>query len=75
MKDLTFEEIFNQDGLYVADGFTQGTCFEIKNSTLYMLLYKDKDYIMPEREIFPIYKGLFSKKYRIVYNRQSLFTS
>jgi len=75
MKDLTFEEIFNQDGLYVADGFASGTCFEIKNGVLYLLHYRHKDDLSPERTLFSVYKGLFCKKYRQVFTRQSLFTS
>ena len=71
---MKFEEIFNEPGLYRADGFADGIAFEItKEGFLYHVWFKDKGDILPERINPTIYKGLFSKDYKKVLTRQSLF--
>jgi len=70
---MKFEEIFEEDGLYVADGFTKGSCFEISDGTLYLKTFKDKYDVLPETYPFNTYRGLFKKDYKKVYTRQSLF--
>jgi len=76
---MKFEEIFEEEGLYVANTFRKGVCFEIiknlitDNLELYLKTFKDKDDLMPHSENFTVYEGLFKKDYRKVYTRQSLF--
>lgn len=70
---MKFEKIFKEDGMYVSDSFAQGVCFNVRNKTLYMLTYENKNDINPTEEIAPVYLGLFNKKYKKVYTRQSLF--
>lgn len=71
---MTFEEIFNQEGLYVADGFAKGVCFKVDAiGTLKLLTFKDKDDLLPKEENAMMYAGLFKKNYRKVFTRQSLF--
>jgi hypothetical protein len=71
---LSFEEIFNQPGIYRADGFGNGVCFEInKDGNLFMLFYDNANDLLPRKEPAPIYKGLFTKQYKQVYNIKELF--
>ena len=70
---MTFQEIFNEDGLYVADSFGEGFCFEIKDGNLFWKQYKEKDSLTWELHVASVNKGLFSKDYRKVFTRQSLF--
>lgn len=71
---MTFEEIFNEKGLYVADGFAQGACLEVGEfGFLSLLKYRDKDDLFPEKTPAPIYAGLFKKDYKKVFTIQSLF--
>lgn len=70
---MTFQEIFNEDGRYVTDGFKEGFCFIIESGFLYGLQYKNKNDIQPEFSTHPVYKSLFKKEYKKVYTRQSLF--
>jgi hypothetical protein len=70
---MRFEEIFNKDGLYTADSFVEGYCFEIMDGTLIGVQYKNKDDILPEKHRALCYKGLFQKDYEEVFIIQSLF--
>lgn len=71
---MKFEEIFNERGLYVADGFAKGFAFLIDDSrTLKTVTYKDKDDINPVIENAICYVGLFTKEYKIVFTRKELF--
>jgi hypothetical protein len=70
---MEFKEIFKNDGLYAAEGFAKGFCFEIINGTLYGLQYESTNDLMPEREIFATHLSLFTKKYRQVLTIKSLF--
>lgn len=76
---MKFEEIFNKTGLYKADSFAEGVCFEIKQNAitnyleLYLKKYKNKNDIMPTSEVIPVYSALFKKDYFEVFSRQSLF--
>ncbi|MFA7307631.1 MAG: hypothetical protein WC026_13265 [Hyphomicrobium sp.] len=70
---MTFEEIFNKDGLYVADGFAEGCCLKIENGTLLIVQFDDENDVFPKEEIFACYRGLFKKDYKKVFTRQSLF--
>ena len=71
---MTFQEIFNKDGLYKADDFTEGTALEVNDGTLYMVCYSDANDLQPTRNTMPVYKGLFTKVFTKVFTRQSLFT-
>lgn len=71
---MTFQEIFNQKGLYRADGFAKGYCYEVDDSGhLSALQYKDKDDLFPNVEDLFIYGGLFKKNFTKVLNRNQLF--
>jgi hypothetical protein len=70
---MNFQEIFKNDGLYAAEGFAKGFCFEIVNGTLYGLQYENPNDLTPEREIFCTHASLFTKKYRQVLTIKSLF--
>lgn len=76
---MKFEEIFNEEGLYRAESFAEGVCFEIKKNSLndslelFLKTYKDKDDLLPRREIMLVYADLFKKEYTKVFTRKSLF--
>lgn len=71
---MTFQEIFNESGLYVAEGFAPGVCLKINDSGfLYTVTFKDENDLLPFEEITIIYKMLLYKDYQKVYTRQSLF--
>lgn len=71
---MTFEEIFSEPGIYKAEGFAKGSCFEVTEDKILMLLsYESPDDLMPRRENALMYAGLFKKDYEKVYTRQSLF--
>lgn len=71
---MKFKDIFNEDGLYVADGFDEGAAFKISEGTLYLTIHKDKDDLFPYLDVYPVHKSLFEKEYRKVLTRQSLFS-
>jgi hypothetical protein len=71
---MKFEEIFNQPGLYVADGFSKGFCFKItKDQSIKTVSYKKPDDLIPEEADLVVYKGLFSKDYKPILSVKSLF--
>ena len=70
---MKFEEIFNQEGLYVADSFAEGVALKIIGDTLYSCIYESADDVLPDVRTQPVYKGLFDKEYTKVLTRQSLF--
>ena len=71
---MTFQEIFNEPGLYKADSFLKGICFEVnKEGQLLIVTYKDANDLQPYRDNAIMYKKLFDKTYSKVYTRQSLF--
>ncbi len=71
---MTFQEIFKEPGLYVADSFAKGVAFEVnKDFELHTVTYKDKDDIMPEKHATVVYANLFKKEYKKVYTRNKLF--
>lgn len=70
---MKFEEIFNQEGLYVADSFDEGVALKIIGDTVYSCVYKSTDDVLPDIRTQPVYKGLFDKEYKKVFTRQSLF--
>jgi hypothetical protein len=71
---MTFEEIFNEPGLYKSDSFTKGTCFKVdKEGFLLVLHHIDKNDFNPQTDRATVYKGLFDKKYTKVLNRNQLF--
>ena len=70
---MKFEEIFDEDGLYVADSFVTGYCLQVDKGILRGVQYADKDDLLPEKHNALCYKGLFEKEYKKVYTRQSLF--
>lgn len=71
---MKFQEIFNEPGLYVADGFAKGFAFKIdEDGILQSILYSDKDDLFPIISNLFVYAGLFNKDYKKVFTRQSLF--
>lgn len=70
---MKFEEIFNEDGIYTSNDFVDGFCFEIKNGNLIGVQYKHVNDLLPEKDNFHTYKGLFKKEYRRVFTIKSLF--
>ena len=70
---MKFEEIFDNDGDYKTDSFSEGTCFRITKGELRVVSYADRDEIMPSTIPLHIYGTLFKKNYHRVYTRQELF--
>ena len=71
---MKLEEIFNEPGMYVADSFAPGTCFEVqKDGVCFIKSYKDSEDVNPSMDNLLLYKGLFQKDYKKVFTRQSLF--
>ncbi len=70
---MTFEEIFDQEGLYVADSFGEGVALKVIGDTLYSAIYENEDDLFPKENIQSMYKGLLTKNYTKVITRQSLF--
>lgn len=71
---MKFEEIFNEPGLYKADSFMKGVVFEItKDLKLYLVVYRDKDDLLPTKETMCVGADLFKKEYKKVFTRQNLF--
>ena len=70
---MTLEEIINKDGLYRADSFKKGFCFKVEAGRLYSLNYQDSEDFNPKQQLVFCFKGLFTKDYKTVYTRQSLF--
>ena len=71
---MTFQEIFNKAGVYRADSFADGVCFEVtEDGNLYVCEYKDKDTLFPTKTDALVYRDLFKKDYQKVLNRGQLF--
>lgn len=76
---MKFEEIFKEEGLYVADSFAKGFVFKISKNKinnsfiLSPLRYDYEDDMNPIEEDLTVYGELFKKDYKKVYTRQSLF--
>ena len=70
---MTFEEILAQDGLYKADSFKEGVCFEVRTGILLQITYKDANDILPEKNLPIISLLIVKKEYSKVLTRQSLF--
>lgn len=76
---MTFEKIFNQEGLYVADGFADGIAIRIKQNPftsskeMDFVQYSNPDDIFGETLNIKIYDGLFEKDYQQIFNRNELF--
>jgi len=70
---MTFQEIFNEDGLYTSDSFHKGVCYQVEKGNLYFVQYKHKDDISPLIENALVYKQVFNIDYQKVFTRQSLF--
>ncbi len=70
---MKFEQIFEKEGLYVADSFGEGVALKIIGDTMYSVVYESKDDLFPRENIQSMYKGLFSKEYTKVLTTQSLF--
>jgi hypothetical protein len=73
MHDLTFEEIFKEDGLYTSESFREGVAFLIRKETLYMVTYISRTDLNPGEEHVNVYLDLFKKKYNRVLTIRSLF--
>lgn len=70
---MTFEQIFEEDGKYVAEDFMPGVCLLIKEGTMYLLTYRNRNDFTPSQTDLAAYRGLFRKHYEKVLTRQSLF--
>jgi len=70
---MTFEEIFNEDGLYSGNDFVDGFCFEVKNGFLVGVQYKHERDLFPEKSVHGVYRELFKKEYKKMITIKSLF--
>lgn len=71
---MKFQDIFNKEGMYIADDFAEGTALEVsRDNTLYLVTYKSHMDLQPTKITMPVYGGMFKKEYTPVYTRQSLF--
>lgn len=72
--NLSFQEIFNEEGMYVGEDFGVGHAFVItKEGFLNIRTYTNKNDLFPIDTHPVVYKTLFNKKFKKVYTRQSLF--
>lgn len=77
---MTFEEIFNEEGLYTTKDHVKGFCFEIYNvgghsKALVGVQYRDEKDIDPSKNIHGCYNHLFKSEYSKVLNIKQLFTN
>ena len=70
---MTFQEIFDEDGLYSSNYFVDGFCFRIEHNAISGVQYKNKTDLMPTRHTHPVYKSLFKLDYFRVLNIGQLF--
>ncbi len=70
---MTFQEIFQEDGLYKADSFKEGICLKVEDGFLKLVCFLSKDDMNPRVENAPVHKSYFGKEYTKVFTRQSLF--
>lgn len=76
---MTFQEIFNEPGLYRADSFTEGIGFLIEKcqlngqNELKIVYYESPDKLTYNDLPLTIYKGLLEKDYKKVWNKTELF--
>lgn len=70
---MTFKEIFENKGLYVAESFREGVCFRVNEyGELHTLTY-DKNDLFPEVHPTKMYKGLLNKDYKEIFTKFQLF--
>lgn len=73
---MTFEEIFQEKGLYKAESFAYGTALKIDQGhsglVLTLVTYTEGK-TFPEENPMQVYDGLFKKDYKRVYNTNQLF--
>lgn len=71
---MKFQDIFEEEGLYKADGFKDGVCFKVDSEgILKLLIYIDKNDIKPSSNRALVYRELFYKDYTKVLNINQLF--
>lgn len=73
---MTFEEIFQEKGLYKAESFSPGTAFKIDNGPVGLqltIVTYTQDKIFPYEENIQVYADLFNKDYKRVLNVGQLF--
>jgi hypothetical protein len=70
---MTFEEILKKDGLYVADSFCEGFCFEVKEGWLYYKNYRNSTDFNPYCELQSMHYSFLLKDYKQVFTIKSLF--
>ena len=76
---MTFQEIFQAEGLYKSDSFAEGVAFKIARNQvdnqleLSVVSYSNANQIVPSERIQVVHAQLFNKQYKIVHTRQSLF--
>jgi hypothetical protein len=71
---MTFQEIFKNPGLYVADSFAEGVAFRVNERfELYVEEYKDVNDLLPETYPTIVYGGLFEKDYKKILLKKNLF--
>lgn len=72
--NLSFIEIFNQDGWYKADSFSDGTHIVIEKGEMYMKYFtSETETFSKDMDLF-VTKILVNKKYKKVLNKGQLFS-
>lgn len=72
-EKLTFEEIFKYPGIYKSDSFAEGAAFLVEKNELKIIVYSNKDDILPTKQNAVVYAGLFDKEYTKIFTIKSLF--
>lgn len=70
---MKFEEIFKEDGLYKADSFVKGFCFEIKDGFLKCRSYRNENDLFPTVENVAVHEKMLHMDFSKVLTRRSLF--
>ena len=75
---MTFQEIFNEEGMYQGEFFSDGVCFCIKknmleDNTLEMRLYTSTEDRKPKIKFPVIFASTFTQSYKKVKSKKELF--
>lgn len=70
---MDFKDILKEDGLYVAESFSEGTVFLVDQGMLHQVHYGNSDDINPSKTLPTVTLSVVNKDYVEVFNRQTLF--